>query len=248
MFITNKKIIGPAIFGIVGLILLLFFYWLGRIHLLNKDLQTNSNNLNNFLTSQTESTASDKFTGNLTEGLLQEISSQVTPTVTPEGISAALPSTSFIDNISAKVVNSFSLSDFKPSIPVSSLKVLSNNSLESISSYFKSFRHILSTTPTVAISSDPSISETFAIVIKQYQSVIDSLYALPVPSSVVIYHQEEIALLKAKQNILLKTINYEDDPLATILAIQADTIIDRQLAELEVAINTFLTNQQISLN
>ncbi len=109
------------------------------------------------------------------------------------------------------------------SVDESRIKISNDNSRESIIAYVNRFEEIIAKSSGkmggVSLSENPN-PEDLKYMIPGYDFAIASFYDTPAPSSILGFHKKEIELLSKKKMALEELANYQDDPVATILASQ----------------------------
>ena len=79
------------------------------------------------------------------------------------------------------------------------------------------------------------------------KKTIDSFYSLPVPTGALVIHKKEIELLTIKKAMLEKIIDYEKDPVGTMLASNELKNVDIQFNDLKKQISEFIKNNNLNI-
>ena len=247
---SEKKTFSLLVFiFLIGLILF-FFYFIGLKEFKFISTPSDSENKNN-ATQKSQPTVvsgeenlTKELAGNII-GEIAKINSSSENSDSNKGVK--VPTPEIIDKLTAETIDNFNPESFKPLIKDEDIRIISDNSLNSLSNYFKNFYSLLKKSSTSLASID-SKNELQALdnMIDIYRQLIISFYNLEAPQSITHFHKEEIALLSAKLSILEKEKAYSDDPLLAILAIKSDTYFDDQFTILKNSINDFLNKNRIS--
>ncbi|MFA5173168.1 MAG: hypothetical protein WC435_02100 [Candidatus Paceibacterota bacterium] len=241
---SNKKILGPLVFGLIGLSALLFFYIIGSDYLEKQKQNETLNKISNF---ESNSPASSRnFTDELAKNVIQKVAEE---NIENSGVGVIkLPDKTLINEAVETSLKNFNPESIKPEIKDGSLKISEDISVKAVSSYFSGFQEILMNNSSSVNSLNPetTVSNALASLIFSYEKMIKEFYALSVPKSVVSFHKEEISLLSAKLLILKQLQNYEQDPLLTLLAVKSDEYFDAKFLELKDSINDYLLKNNIT--
>lgn len=240
-FSLNKKTIGPAAFGIIGLLLVGFSYFVGSVYLKNQKQTETLNKINSY-----ESKIKNQNI-NLTDNLAENVIRKVAETnLNSSGVGAVkIPDQSSITEAIENSLKNFNPESVKPSINDKDIKISSDNSREAVSAYFKKFQEILNSFSENNIKEDTTLANALASIIFSYEKMISSFYALEVPSEIASFHKEEISLLSAKLIVLKQLRGYEKDPLLTLLAVKSDEYLDSKFVELKDSINNYLIKNNV---
>jgi len=247
---SEKKTFSLLIFiFLIGLVLF-FFYFIGLKEYKLISAPSDLENKNN----ATRKSQSDVVSGE--ENLTKELASNIIGEIAKINSSSKnsdsnkgvkVPTPEIIDKLTSETIDNFNPESFKPLIKDEDIRIISDNSLNSLSNYFKNFYSLLEKSAVSLSSIDPK-NELQALdnMTDVYRQLIISFYGLEVPAQVAYFHKEEIALLSAKLSILEKEKNYTEDPLLAILAIKSDTYFDDQFTILKKSISDFLNKNKIS--
>ncbi|MDD4761510.1 MAG: hypothetical protein PHZ25_00590 [Candidatus Pacebacteria bacterium] len=241
---SNKKILGPLVFGLTGLSALLFFYIVGSDYLAKQKQSETLNKINNF--ESTSSSISKNFTAELAKNVIQKVAETNIENSSVDAIK--LPNKTLINEAVEASLKNFNPESIKPEIKDNSLKISDDTSVKSISSYFSEFQKIIvnNSLSVNNLNSKTTVSNALASLIFSYEKMIEEFYALSVPRSVISFHKEEISLLSAKLLVLKQLQNYEKDPLLTLLAVKSDEYFDSKFLELKDSINDYLLKNNIT--
>ena len=185
---------------------------------------------------------------NLTKALASEVitSLDIESVGSQEELNDRLEREGTVEKSVSEAVKNFNPDSLRPVVSDSFIKIVETNDSNSLRNYFLELNRILSE-PVKPIKENDPLSVTLERALDHYKKIINNLYALPVPRAVSSFHKEEISLLSGKALVLERMRRYENDPLAAILATQADAYFDGKLAELNTQVNSFIVDNNISL-
>lgn len=132
-----------------------------------------------------------------------------------------------------------------PAIKDSDLIISNDNSKEALNKYFAEFQKIVSIAAQnipEKIFSEELTLENITLLKDAYKKTIQNFYNLTAPSSVLDAHKKQIELLTAKKNILEKILNYQEDPMVTILAANELEKIDKEFVEFSIKLSGIIKN------
>lgn len=147
-----------------------------------------------------------------------------------------------------EAVKKFDPSSLRPTIKISDLKIIQDNSKEAIAAYILDFQKINKYAANKIPKSFFSQELTLESIIELsniYSETIDAFYKLPTPSSVLSIHKKQIELLETKNNVFDKLKNYQNDPVTAILAAQELEKVDFEFLELSREFSRLIKKPQI---
>jgi len=149
-----------------------------------------------------------------------------------------------VEELIAEAAEKFDPETLRPTVNDTDLTIYGDNSKESLASYFNDFQKIISDAseeiPLEFVTGEITM-EGMALVAEIYGKSIDKFYELPVPSSALSFHKRQIELLGVKKNIFETIINYQKDPITTVLAIQELEKNNREFEELAAQMSKFIS-------
>jgi len=194
---------------------------------------------------------------NLTSAIAKRIASELA-SQNPEGpkdflgtgdpsIQALRPDL-LVNQVLAQELTQFDYDTFRPSVDPHNLIIIHENSSAHMSSYIRDLLHIL-TERSESVSVNPSNfrPQDFAALEATLSTIIDELYALPVPESLVALHAEQIRLLTAERNIFGSLSHYENDFFKALVAVRTLQDIEREAGELATQFNLFIRTNNIEI-
>lgn len=145
-------------------------------------------------------------------------------------------------------IENFKYEELKPLVLMEKLKVIEDNSPLAVEAYLKNFQDILKRNfQNLNIDFSILSSSDFINLITAYDKAIEEFYGLATPKNLLTIHREEIQLLGAQKNIFIYLKNYEQDPLASLLALQANEQIDNELAALKETIGGLINKYNLKI-
>ncbi len=143
----------------------------------------------------------------------------------------------------ADAVEKFSAERSKSAVDESRIKIINDNSRNSIISYANRFEEIISKSAQKmgagVVTADPD-PEELKPMLAGYDFAIENFYNTPAPSSILAFHKKEIEILSRKKRALEEFMNYKTDPLASILASKELSGIQNEFDSLTEQFNKFL--------
>jgi len=159
-----------------------------------------------------------------------------------------------------KTINNSDVLFIRTKIPVSAVKINSNNSKEALRNYFSKANEITvgnlkkfglkegggtNIIKKVLISQDPSEADK---IISYYKLTFSQLKELSVPSELEKIHKQELTIIYISQKIFESLKLIKEDPLRTIIAIsQYNALVNKSL-ELQNKVNKFIQEKLGSNN
>ena len=149
------------------------------------------------------------------------------------------------DLVLADGLKNFNPKEFFPEIKLASLKIDNNIKAEV---YLKSFQDILTYNFSRQKVDFSNFNSTdIKELVSAYEAAIKAFYNLEVPDNLVTVHQKEIALLIGQKKIFETFINYENDPVRAILAMQIFDQLDKKFSDLNLVIAEFIKNNHVQI-
>lgn len=183
----------------------------------------------------------NKITGGITD---KNASGGLTTSSGNQFIIAPEPEKMATDLITEAQKN-FDPETLRPKIEEKDLKITTDNTKEGFTKYFDSLNQIVSAASKkipIGFRNPENISlndfKTTALV---YSDFVQSLYNINVPSQLTTIHKKQLELAIFKKNILEKTANAEQDPLAAIISIDSLLKIDQEFVKLNKDMQAWIT-------
>ncbi|NCN52915.1 hypothetical protein GW950_00435 [Candidatus Wolfebacteria bacterium] len=159
-----------------------------------------------------------------------------------------------LEKLTDDLINSaqeeFNSDNLKKIINESNLKISQNNSKENLRYYLINFSKIINDGSQQIDSK--IFSENYELSIEDVRAVKDAheyifqeISKLEVPQLFVSIHKKELELLGTKINIYQSILNYENDPLATILSATELEKVDKGFASLTAEVNNLITQYDL---
>lgn len=206
---------------------------------------------------KSQTTNTPATTGNLTDIITAKIGEDIaiknangglTTSKGDQYISASKPEQMASDLITEAQKN-FDPETLRPIIKDSDLKITTNNTKESFTTYFNSLGQMVISTsekiPANFINPEKISIDSFKTTSLVYGDFVQSLYNLSVPSELTVIHKKQLELTVFKKNILEKVANAEQDPLTAIISIDSLLKIDLEFVKLKEDMQAWIKNHNL---
>ncbi len=175
---------------------------------------------------------------NLTQVFSKTIGSQVKDPsqITQASLSNPL---SMIDKTSGQSILVF-ISKLNPQLPISEIKTINDNSFLAIQKYINDIEKAIPQNPHKEIAEDDLLAESITTenfekiddYIEYYETAINNMKKISVPSDFAEFHKREIELFMATQKVYESIKEVNSDPLKTVLALQENEKIRQEASRL----------------
>ena len=155
-----------------------------------------------------------------------------------------------VEKFLAEGLANFDYESLKPKIADSDINISANASLENIEKYVKeflalTFKPLSGRAEQVADSSDPT-NAVFSLILV-YEERMNEFLALEVPKILAPLHKKHLALLGANKKIFELINEYDNDPLTSVLALNALNLIRAESVDIYRDIARVVIENKIKL-
>ena len=200
--------------------------------------------------------AGSQITLNLTDTLLQQASQKIIDQ-NPGLLDPSARSTVFnapdIDSLT-KELTSQAQANFNPKdlwfiIDDKDIKIGQNDSGEAIADYIQELNKLMSVKQTEFINkfgtSESKTMEDYKDIVTIYNDLFKSVLGLTAPKIILSFHKRELELLKTKSNIFNAIMNYQNDPLYSIIALGELDKVDQQFKAISEEFKKFMIKNNL---
>ncbi len=153
-----------------------------------------------------------------------------------------------VSQIIADELADFDYQEFKPEIKITDIKTTAASDKTTLETYFKNFQTIVRAGgETIPLNPRSFSAQDFALLARALEEPIEKLYQLTAPAMLASSHLEELRLLQAQRNIFLALGESESDPFRALMALQALSLIEDELALIKQIFLNFIAENNLTI-